>query len=258
MSDAKLVPYEGFPDGVTDDFVEHAAKTRSQYDTTARALAAEVVRLRAELRASVDISEATHRAISEALQQIGRSDEKAKRLLRAMLPEVRKLLKGCQSVRLDDMDAYLVRRGWTLEGVSPFKRKTYKLPGAIKWLDRKDPTAAWLDVPGMSSDHYAEEIVRVVEELARVERRSASEILADINAVVGSREGFAIGARVEVVKSEEGPHARVFQGMEGTIVHGLREYPGCVQVEFRDEDGEEEPRDCAVNVALLRLISEDE
>lgn len=42
----KLVSYEGFPDGATD-FVEHAAKARSQYDTPCRALAGEVVRLRA-------------------------------------------------------------------------------------------------------------------------------------------------------------------------------------------------------------------
>ncbi len=33
----------GFPEGVSDDFLEHVARTTSQYDDTCRALAAELV-----------------------------------------------------------------------------------------------------------------------------------------------------------------------------------------------------------------------
>jgi hypothetical protein len=44
----RLTAYEGFPEGVTDGFCRHAAVATSQYGTTARALAAEVLTLRAE------------------------------------------------------------------------------------------------------------------------------------------------------------------------------------------------------------------
>lgn len=46
---ARLAVYEGFPDGVSDGFCRHAAVATSQYGTTARALAAEVLALREEL-----------------------------------------------------------------------------------------------------------------------------------------------------------------------------------------------------------------
>jgi hypothetical protein len=45
----RLAVYEGFPEGVSDGFCRHAAVATSQYGTTARALAAEVLALREEL-----------------------------------------------------------------------------------------------------------------------------------------------------------------------------------------------------------------
>jgi hypothetical protein len=51
--------YPGFPDGVTDSFLKHAAKTSSQYDITCRALAAEVLAERATVtRFAVEIARA--------------------------------------------------------------------------------------------------------------------------------------------------------------------------------------------------------
>lgn len=44
-----LTAYEGFPDGVEDSFCQHAVKNATQYGTTARALAAEVLKGRAEV-----------------------------------------------------------------------------------------------------------------------------------------------------------------------------------------------------------------
>ena len=49
MSDPRLTAYEGFPDGVSDSFCRHAATATSQYGTTARALAAEVLAYRADV-----------------------------------------------------------------------------------------------------------------------------------------------------------------------------------------------------------------
>ena len=54
MPDEHLPVYEGFPEGVTDSFAAHVVKAPSQYDTTCRALAAEVIRL----RVAVDTAEA--------------------------------------------------------------------------------------------------------------------------------------------------------------------------------------------------------
>ena len=121
-------------------------------------------------------------AISEALRQISRADyTQARKVLHATLPEVRRVLKLCGSVRLDDLDGYLRRTGWSLIKSSPSHRR-YTLPGGVRWLDH-EPTDAGLITPvSPDVDAYAEEILRAVEVVARAERRSTEDILADINA----------------------------------------------------------------------------
>jgi len=60
--------YDGFPNGITDEFCKHAVEAKSQYGTTARALSAEVLFLRQQLVEA----EARGRAdgIREAIQTV--------------------------------------------------------------------------------------------------------------------------------------------------------------------------------------------
>jgi hypothetical protein len=66
--------YEGFPEGVTDTFVAHVVKAPSQYDTTCRALAAEVIRLRVAVDTAGARGEARGLERAQELAEISESD----------------------------------------------------------------------------------------------------------------------------------------------------------------------------------------